>query len=97
MASPLLFGTDEMITSMAEMPKPECESGYPISQLEQVFDAQQMARFMVWMDGQTMSICEGRRYSYEHKKYFATNCGPHGTVAYVHDVERFLRAGQVID
>ena len=76
---------------------PECTFGYPTTQLGRVLDAQAYNRLMLWMRGQTMAICDGRRFNYETGEYEPTGCGPHGPVVYTHDVERWSRAGPIID
>lgn len=79
------------------LPDPDCELGYPVTQLQRILDAQQMNRLQLWMWGQTASICEGRRYDYETDEWTDTGCGPHGVVYYKHDVERWLNAHRIID
>jgi len=90
-----------MITKIEQLPPSDCPHGYPVAQLEQVLDEQQSRRLMHWMYGQTMTLCEGRFWDEETKEYVADECGPpprgHGAVIYTHDLERFLRAGPIID
>lgn len=80
------------------IPEPECESGYPWGQIETFLSAEQFAELMDWMHGQTMSLCEGRRYSHETKEY-SEKCGgiAHGPVVYRWDLERFLAGGRIVD
>lgn len=87
-----------MITDANQLPEPECEGGYPWTQLEQIFDKQQIARLQIWMRGQTMMLCEGRKYSHETMEYYEScNGTAHGGVVYVYDLHRFLTAGPIID
>lgn len=87
-----------LITKMEELPEPECEGGYPWTQLQQLFDEQQRNRLHQWMNGQTMMLCEGRRYNHATMEYEESCNGvAHGGVVYAHDLERFLRAGPIID
>lgn len=78
---------------------PECPIGYPLVQLERELGLQHFRRFMLWMNGQTMAICEGRAYNHETGEYEPDACAgfPHGTVAYKWDVQRWLVADPIID
>lgn len=78
---------------------PECPNGYPLVQLERELGLQAFRRLMLWMDGQTMMICEGRAYNHETREYAPDACAdfPHGTVVYSWDVERWLAAEPIID
>lgn len=40
------------------LPKPECEQGYPWTQIEGLLDQAQLEKLRDWMYGQTMSLCE---------------------------------------
>jgi len=73
-------------------PKPDCPSGYSWSFLEEILDEETFEQFGKWMSGQTMTLCEGRRYDHEAKEYRADECAgnPHGGVAYQYDLHRFL-------
>lgn len=75
-----------------------CDLGLTVDELQARLGGQYDA-FMRWMRGQTMSICDGRRYDHEARRYFPTRCAPggHGVVVYSHDVERFERGLPVID
>lgn len=75
---------------MKAFPDPDCESGYSLYFLEETMPLDAFDDFMIWMNGQTMCICDGRRYSHEDKQYYETGCGPHGAVAYSWDVHRWL-------
>lgn len=82
----------------AGLSAPLCEGGYPHDQLERELGEQAFNRLMIWMEGQTQMLCEGRSYSHETKEY-GEACGgvAHGPVVYVWDVERWLAAGPIID
>ena len=81
---------------MSNLNAPECEHGYPVSQLERELDAETFEALQKWMHGQTMTLCNGQRYSHETKEYYETghSCGP---VVYSWDVKRFLDGLAVID
>lgn len=78
------------------MDSPQCELGYPVSQLETLL-GDRMTELNDWMYGQTAAICEGRKYNYETHEYESTDCGPHGVVYYSWDVQRFLDGRPIID
>jgi hypothetical protein len=79
------------------LPPPECELGYPVSQLEQLLDEQQMSRLHLWMRGQTGAICDGTRYDHDIDALLPSGCGPHGLVYYPWDVERWAAARPIVD
>lgn len=86
------------ITRPEQLPEPECELGYPHSQLEEMFDEQQMKRLHLWMAGQTQAICEGKLYDHGKGEYYPCCDGTaHGYVMYAHDVRRWLSAGPILD
>lgn len=76
---------------------PECKYGYPETQLKAEFGDDRMKAFNAWMRGQTFSSCDGKQYNYDKQEFEATNCGPHGYVYYVYDVNRFIAGQPVID
>lgn len=78
------------------LPKPECELGYPVTQLASVL-GDRFKEFGQWMYGQTMALCDGRSYNHEKREYEETGCGPHGTICYAWDVERFLAGRPIVD
>lgn len=78
------------------MPAPECELGYPDSQICSIM-GERYNEFMRWMNGQTMALCDGRSYDYASQSYKLTGCGPHGGVVYSGDVQRFLEGHPIID
>lgn len=72
------------------LPDPECKYGYTSQQLEKILGVL-LPKFDKWMEGQTMCICDGRRYNVETRQYEPSECSvPHGTVVYPWDLERFL-------
>lgn len=80
-----------------KLPKPECEMGFSEEQVTQILGPAESA-FWHWMDGQTMCLCEARRYNHEKHCYEPTTCvKAHGTVVYPHDLERFLRGLPPLD
>jgi hypothetical protein len=78
------------------LPKPECKSGYTARQITEITGANESS-FWEYMRGQTMTICDGQQYSHELQKYIPTNCGPHGSVVYPWDLERFLKGLPPLD
>lgn len=79
------------------LPAPECELGYPQSQLENIFTPEKFKEFFYWMRGQTIALCDGRQFIHEERRFEPTGCGPHGYVFYPWDVERFLDGRPIID
>lgn len=69
-------------------PNPDCTLGYPENQVKEIMGAR-LREFRIWMRGQTQGVCDGQLYD--------IGCGPHGTVTYPTDVERFLQGLPVID
>jgi hypothetical protein len=65
--------------------------------LNMVMDAERLEEFIKWMHGQTVGVCDGRRYDYNANTFRDTGCGPHGPVYYRHDVARYLNNQPVID
>lgn len=87
-----------MITDVSQLPPPECESGYPWTQIEEFMDEQQVHRLEMWMEGQTMMLCQGKRFDHDSGLFYES-CGgvAHGGVVYPHDLHRFIEAGPIID
>lgn len=80
------------------LPEPECESGYPWSQIDTFLDVGRVAELMDWMHGQTMTLCEGGRYNHDTKSYEEKCDGvAHGPVVYRWDLDRFLAGRPIID
>lgn len=75
----------------------ECELGFPYLQVERIIGRDRMTDFSYWMRGQTQAICDGRRYDHDAKRYYPTDCGPHGVVVYSHDLKRYLAGLPVLD
>lgn len=78
------------------LPKPVCRYGYPANQLNDILGPSHES-FDRWMNGQTMSICDGREYDHEKQEYHATGCGPHGVIVYPWDLNRYMQGRSVID
>ncbi|RAO26490.1 hypothetical protein PSN13_06518 [Micromonospora saelicesensis] len=81
---------------MSTLPEPACRYGYTVEQLQEALGDRADA-FGRWMSGQTGAICDGRAYDYDACEYRETNCGPHGSVVYSHDLRRFLAGGRPLD
>ena len=81
---------------MTDMPLPSCELGYTDDDLAQIL-GQRFSEFKHWMRGQTIAVCEGRRYDHGRQVWLETGCGPHGPATYGHDLRRFLAGGPIID
>jgi hypothetical protein len=75
---------------MTQLPKPDCELGYPHYQVETLLTGPRLTAFKNFMRGQTMSICDGRSYNYASSEYEDTGCGPHGGVVYESDLKSFV-------
>lgn len=77
--------------------KYSCPQGYTHSDLESLF-GDELPAFYEWMNGQTMSICDGRAYDHDKREYYATECAdnPHGAIAYAWDVERYASGQRII-
>lgn len=73
-------------------PHPVCPGGYPWGQIEQILDEETFREFKFWMSGQTMMLCDGRKYNHELRVYETDECAetPHGGVVYPYDLHRFL-------
>lgn len=82
------------------LPKPECEGGYPYAQTTKILQEHGRTRveFDYWMRGQTIGVCEGRKYNHDTKEY-EVSCGgvAHGGIVYRWDMERFLARKPIID
>ena len=74
-----------------------CKYGMTPEDLASIFTKDELKDLDYWMRGQTCTLCEGRKWSYEKKEYVSDDCGPHGMVMYRHDVERFILGLPVID
>lgn len=78
------------------LPDPHCELGYTHAQIEQIM-GERVNQFHRWMAGQTVGLCEGRRWNHETGTSEVTDCGPHGVVIYRSDVQQFLEGGAPLD
>lgn len=79
-----------------KLPKPECKSGYPKKQLEEILGTR-YDDFCHYMTGQTCMLCENKIWNPDKKIYEADNCGPHGIVTYKCDVMTFLEGRPTLD
>ena len=71
-------------------PEPDCSAGYSLDYLQEILDYETFERFNDWMYGQTMALCDGKRFNHETRQYEPDCETPHGGVAYSWDVKRFL-------
>jgi hypothetical protein len=78
------------------LPEPDCTHGYSFDLLEETLGKERFDRLMHWMRGQTMMLCDGRRYDHDAKSYEETH-EAHGPVVYAWDAERFLAGGPILD
>lgn len=76
--------------------KPECQLGYTETQLDRIL-GDRRREFNAWMRGQTIAMCDGKKYNHEEKRYEDTGCGPHGLVVYSWDLQRFIFGLPVVD
>lgn len=72
------------------LPKPECEMGYPLAQVKNIL-GNNIDTFNKWMVGQTGAICNGKLYDRDLDKNVSSGCGPHGMIIYTHDLKEFIR------
>lgn len=79
------------------MEKPICKLGYPDDQLKSMLGQEKYDQLMVWMNGQTMAVCESKRFDYATGKWINIECGPHGPVVYEWDLQTFLSGHPIID
>lgn len=79
-----------------DLPKSECELGYPKKQLEEILGPR-LDEFNNYMVGQTGAICQGKRYNFNTHKHEPTGCGPHGIVLYKCDLLTFLEGRPTLD
>ena len=79
------------------MYKPSCELGYTEEDLSTILTDPEKEDFYRWMRGQTLALCDGRRYNHERREYEETGCGPHGMAYYESDVQRFILGLPIID
>lgn len=72
------------------IPDPECTSGYTRRQVEEIL-GDEFPAFTKWMYGQTMSLCEGKRYNHKIREYEVDCDGvAHGPIVYEWDLKRYL-------
>lgn len=77
-------------------PEPDCDHGYSVALLEETLGEERFKELMGWLYGQTMMLCDGRRYDPVTESYTETH-EAHGPVIYAWDVERFMRGGPILD
>lgn len=80
----------------SKLPEPACRFGYTVDQVRDIM-GDRFDEFSRWMGGQTMLICDGYRYDREIRQSVPNDCGPHSTVIYAWDVERFLSGLPIVD
>lgn len=82
-----------------EFEEPECRLGYPEQQARELIEhcGRRWEDFGIWIVGQTIGYCDGRRYVHETEKYEQAEETAHGAVYYGHDIVRFLEGREVID
>lgn len=87
--------------SFREQFPPSCPYGFTRDDLERYFGAKEGEPHPLWtqLRGQTQMICEGRLYNHDTREYTPSACAgtPHGTVAYVHDVQEWYEGRPVSD
>jgi hypothetical protein len=89
---------DNPILSPDDLPSPECEAGFPVTQLEELLTEEQFEDLSKWMYGQTMTLCEGKKYNNDTKTYRESCDGTaHGAVIYHWDLKRWLQGQPIID
>lgn len=95
-SSSIVCGFDSHPALVNKLPSPDCETGYTRDQLREIL-GNRFEEFDGWMYGQTVALCEGRKWNYYTKEYEETDCGPHGPVVYSWDLKRFLDGRPIID
>lgn len=80
------------------LPAPECVGGYTNRQIEEIVGTARLDQFWHWMRGQTMMLCEGKKYNHDTKQYEEA-CGgvAHGGIVYACDLRGFLSHGIILD
>ena len=79
------------------LPAPACECGFTRDQVEAIM-GERIAVFDKWMYGQTMTLCEGKKYDHDKKEYQEACSGvAHGPVVYDHDLRGFLARRPITD
>lgn len=71
---------------------PACYLGYTENQVREMMGSR-FDRFLHWMRGQTVALCELHAFNHETREYEATNCTHESgvTIYYPQDVDRFLQ------
>lgn len=81
---------------MTDIEEPDCQIGYTWEQAKRIVGGR-LDEFQQWMAGQTVALCDGRRYDHDKREHEPTGCGPHGMAVYPWDLKRFLRGGPILD
>ena len=80
------------------LPEPECRGGYTHPQIVEIVGQDREQQFWNWMTGQTMMVCDGRRYNHDTQEYEQSCEVAHGMpIVYPWDLERFLDGRPIID
>ena len=87
----------DSLSGRTDAGRPECQLGYPLTQLKRALSDGDYQRLMQWLVGQTVGVCDGRRWNPDTETYEPTGCGPHGAVVYAHDLERWANNWAVMD
>ena len=92
-------GTPALYSEPMNVDPPECPYGYPDTQLREMLSLREYTLLAVYMRGQTMMLCEGRRYNHEKGRYEPDACAehPHGVVIYAHDFDRWRAGLPIVD
>ena len=73
------------------LPPPLCSLGYTRREVVEL-TVDRHEEFQRWIYGQTVALCEARRFNHETREYEPNGCDrPHGMVVYPWDLARFLR------
>jgi hypothetical protein len=93
-----LVGSKEEVNKL-ELQEPTCPHGYTEDDLTEILGEDGLVPFWNWMSGQTVMLCDGRKYNHTMGEYVETSCSatPHGVVVYEWDLERFMLGLPVVD
>ena len=75
------------------MIQPDCPFGYSMEHLKASMTPDGFELLVRWMEYRTMSLCDGKLYDHEKKRYVKSDCYPvgHGPIVNESDMDRFLR------
>lgn len=79
------------------MEKPICQVGYPPEQLKRMLGEDKYTELTDWLFGQTLGVCDSKKFDYATGKWIHVGCGPHGSVVYEWDLQTFLQGRPIID